>query len=258
MSQQGAQPQQPFVQPVPAYPYMVMPTAERNGLGVFGFLVALVGLAVPTGLVSLLGLMICLVAMGRRPRGFASVGVVLGLIGSLAWLVVSLVVVVVGVLAVAATGVALAAGFLLVQPEVVEITSDMVNVAIAAKEHEKDQNQRPGDLGQLALATSTLTDPWGTEYRYELVDAEPGFELTSAGRDGEFGTQDDVSLSGLDRMWESAFEDFGHKMEQLGERLESLEEAGGLECGDDQILFRWNDRARIYRHRASAEVVREH
>ena len=38
----------------------------------------LIGLAVPTGIVSFLGLMLSLVAIGRAPRGCAALGVILG------------------------------------------------------------------------------------------------------------------------------------------------------------------------------------
>ena len=39
------------------------------------------------------------------------------------------------------------------------------------------------------------TDPWNNEYRYRLLpeEDERGFELLSAGKDGQFGTEDDLS-----------------------------------------------------------------
>ncbi len=48
-------------------PYIMVPVRERNGLGVVGFLIALVGLAIPTGIVALLGLLISLVAQRHHP-----------------------------------------------------------------------------------------------------------------------------------------------------------------------------------------------
>jgi general secretion pathway protein G len=36
-----------------------------------------------------------------------------------------------------------------------------------------------------------LNDPWGKQIQYELVNAKK-FKITSAGSDGEFGTEDDI------------------------------------------------------------------
>lgn len=41
-----------------------------------------------------------------------------------------------------------------------------------------------------------MPDPWGNPYRYELTPSRPHgapFEITSAGRDGTFGTKDDMA-----------------------------------------------------------------
>ena len=45
------------------------------------------------------------------------------------------------------------------------------------------------------IADRIPTDPWNTDYRYRLLpeDDSRGFELLSAGRDGQFGTEDDLS-----------------------------------------------------------------
>ena len=45
------------------------PAPSRNVLGVFGFLIAFVGLFVPTGLVALFGLVLSLMAVGRARLG---------------------------------------------------------------------------------------------------------------------------------------------------------------------------------------------
>jgi hypothetical protein len=201
-----------------------MPTPGRNGLGVFGLLVALVGLAVPTGIVSFLGLMLSLVAVGRAPRGAAAIGVMLGLVGTVAWMLIT----VVAVGAAAAAGivalVGMAVAFALTQPEVIEVTSDMVNLTIAAKEYEQDEAELPASLDDLRIGDSARTDPWGTPYRLAATDeGDLGFELVSAGGDTVFGTEDDILLSRLDRLWEAAFESFEDRMETFGERLEHLD-----------------------------------
>lgn len=43
-----------------------------------------------------------------------------------------------------------------------------------------------------AVADHPPADPWGTRYRYRLVDGTP--RPSSAGPDREFGTQDDIGL----------------------------------------------------------------
>ena len=48
-----------------------VPHRETNGLGVAGFVVSLAGLLLTGGLLSPVGVVISLIALGRRPRGFA-------------------------------------------------------------------------------------------------------------------------------------------------------------------------------------------
>ena len=96
--------------PYPPYPpYVMVPVRERNGLGVVGFLIALVGLVIPTGIVALLGLLISLVALGRAPRLFAGMGVITGLFGTVIWLAL-MILAVFGVLAAGAVAVVFGAG----------------------------------------------------------------------------------------------------------------------------------------------------
>jgi hypothetical protein len=211
---------------MPQYVMMPTPARQRNGLGLFGFLVAFVGLFIPTGIVCILGLMLSLVAVGRAPRGLAATGVVLGLIGTIFWLVVSVAVVLAGLVAAIGAVVFSAGAFVLVQPEVVEITSDMVNVTLAAREHQRNAGETPSDLHDLGLGVATMTDPWGNGYRFEAVEHEPGFDVTSAGRDGAFDTDDDVALSRLDHLWEQALVDFEQKMDEIGNRLDGLHDEG--------------------------------
>ena len=244
------------VMPQPAMPYVMVPMRERNGLGVFGFFVALFGLFIPTGIVSLLGLMLCLIAVGRSPRGFAAFGIVLGFLGAAFWItltVVALVAAAVG-LVVAAAGAAVA--FAITQPEVLEVTSDMVNVAVAVEEYHEENQQPPSHIASLGLGVSTMTDPWGGEYR--LVFADDEMDIISAGQDRNFDTDDDIQLTKLDRYWEHAFATFEDKMEDFGERFEKLNHrhAGvwqGDECGLD---FRW-DRAGWYESLARSAVLED-
>lgn len=217
--------------PGPGFPqYVMVPVRERNGLGVFGFFIALIGLFIPTGIVALLGLLICLVALGRSPRGFAFMGLVIGLIGTVLWLVIDLAVIVGGLIVMLAMAVGMSAAFVITQPEVVEISSDMLNAAMAIEQKYQESDEVPQDIEMLGLSTAAMTDPWGARYRYQVINrdlnniyddgGDLNYDMISAGPDGAFDTDDDIKLSSLDRLWEDAFENFGEKMEELGEKME--------------------------------------
>lgn len=81
--------QQVAAYPQPQPQYIMVPMRESNGLGVAGFFIALIGLAIPTGIIALLGMLVSLVALGKAPRGFAGMGVVVGLFGTVLWLAIT-------------------------------------------------------------------------------------------------------------------------------------------------------------------------
>ena len=61
------------------------------------------------------------------------------------------------------------------------------------------EGRAPADLNELLtsrLLTGQAVDGWGRSIRYERL-AESGFRLVSAGQDGEFGTEDDLTLERL-------------------------------------------------------------
>jgi hypothetical protein len=211
--------QQQYMQPQ----VMVLPMPQSNGLGVFGFFVSLIGLFVPTGIVSLLGLVLSLAAIGRAPRGFATMGVILGLLGTVFWLVIMVLAVALGLLGLAVGAVAVGFCFMLVNPEVVEATTDMVNVAIAVEDYKKHNGSLPDTIEDMDLSVAVMTDPWGGPYKFVLANVEHGFDVVSGGPDGLFETDDDVTLNRLDRVWEEAVEDFGEKMEEFGPKMEALQ-----------------------------------
>lgn len=251
---------------VPAQqPLMVMPVPRHNGLGVFAFLLALIGLFIPTGIVSILALVLGLVAIGRGPRGFATFAVILGLLGSAFWLLVMgglFVAVVIALVAalVAALGASVvgAGAFMFTQPEVVEVSADMANIAIAAQSHVEQKGEMFEDLDSLGLGVATLTDPWGSPYQFELTDSEPGFDIVSGGADGVFDTDDDIRLTGLDRIWEEAFETFGREMEMIGQKLEQLEECHAYRATCVEIDDDWDwDWESSYKREALSGLAEE-
>lgn len=205
---------------------LAIPIRETNGLGMVGFVVSLLGLAVPTGAVSLLGLLISLVALSRAPRGFASAGVFVGLLGAAFWLIVLVLALAVGMLAALVGAVVFAGVFMLTQPEVIEVTTDMANLALGIQYYERQEKAMPEALDDLGLGVATLTDPWGNRYRYVLASADAGFDVWSSGQDGEFETDDDLALSRLPEIWEHAFATFELKTKEFCEKLQTLQDEG--------------------------------
>lgn len=232
--------------------FVMVPVRESNGLGVAGFFIALIGLVIPTGIVALLGLLVSLVALGKAPRGFAGMGVVIGLLGTVFWAVLTGVAVLAAV-AVGVVALVFSAGmFIVTQPEIVEVTSDMVNMSLALVEYQKDNGKLPQEVAVLGLGVSTMTDPWGNAYRYEVIDEDPGFDVISSGSDGIPGTADDLALSELDLVWQDAVASFGGKMEEFSDRLNRLD---GTRVRFDRHAHRHGDDTADRYERAAAEAI---
>jgi hypothetical protein len=224
------------VTPTPYPQYVMVPLNEGNGLGVAGFFIAGIGLFIPTGIIALLGLLVSLVALGKAPRGFAGMGVIIGLFGTVVWIAITGVAIL-GAVAIGVSAVlAGAAAFILMQPEIIEVTSDMVNVTIAALEYEDKNDALPDNLDAMDLSLSTRTDPWGNPYRYMIVEDEPGFDVVSSGSDGIMGTDDDLVLSQIGNIWGQAFENFGEKIEEFGNRLDRLQ-GHKFQHGDHEVQW---------------------
>ena len=198
------------------YPYdpMAAPVQERNGLGLAGFICSLVGLFTG-GLLCPIGLLISLIALGRRPRGFAIAGVIVGLLGSCGGLILIVFFSSLVLAMLAAIGLAVAMS----DPQRLEITTDMVTTAAAVQQYQQGNRTLPASLDLLDLEDSVRTDPWGNQYEYHFSDAtDMGFDLISAGEDGQFGTDDDASLSKLDKLWANAFDEFKQKQKELASK----------------------------------------
>jgi hypothetical protein len=188
---------------------------QGNTLGIAGFICSLLGLLTGGHLLSPIGLILSIVGLAYRPRGWAIAGLILGLLGTCGWLIVAIVVIVAGL----GVLLAMAGIFVFSQAERFEITTDMAKIAMLAEDYKKENRDiPPADLSVLNLQVSTLTDPWGNRYRYELTEKEPGFEIVSDGQDGKAGTADDIHLSKLDKYWEGAGKDFEKQLKEFDER----------------------------------------
>lgn len=162
---------------------------ETNALGLAGFIIALVGLFGTAGLLSPIGLILSLVALGREPKGFAIAGVVVGAIGSCGCIVgailfVAAPMVLFGVLA--AVGIAGLAG------GEIESAIEMGIIDVKIRSHRDETGALPASLDVLSnLRSETVTDPWGNTYVYERLE-DGTYRLYSMGPDGQAGTADDI------------------------------------------------------------------
>jgi len=162
--------QQPYGQPAPT-----------NGLGVAGFIVSLIGLVATCGLLCPLGLFLSLLALFKRPRGFAFAGAVLGLAGTAC--------------IACFFGLFVVAGLTRARNEVVEENMAQTRAVLAEAEHIIDRylidnGKLPEGIEGNKLLVD-LKDGWGGSIRYDRED-EQRYRVRSPGEDLEFDTDDDV------------------------------------------------------------------
>lgn len=170
-------PNQPVV--VPSAPAL---QPESNGLGLAGFITSLVGLALTGGVLCPVGLIVSLIALSRRPRGFAVAGVVLGAVGSCGGCLVLAFAAMVGMAAVV-TAIALVASG---GPQGIETLDHMLQVDSAITAFQERTGAPPADLSQLTLPADLLKDGWGRPLEYSLTGGAPSWTWTlrTAGSDG--------------------------------------------------------------------------
>lgn len=175
---------------------------QTNAMGIAGFVCSLVGL-VGIGSLSPVGLILSLIGLGREPRGLAIAGVILGVLGTCGWGIFWLIWI---VLIAAGVGIALSAAafFALSEPVRGELTVDMGVIAAAIENYREREGYLPANLTLLGLDEQALADPWGNQYHYAFLEESPGYDLISYGEDGQFGTDDDISLSKLPEYWTGA------------------------------------------------------
>ncbi len=141
----------------------------RNGLGLAGFIVSLVGI-VSCGLTAPIGLILSLVALKRPPKGLAIAGLVIGFVGCL-------------------EGVgAVILGVKFVKP-MVETMAVLAETQQELEDRYRDTHEIPTAAEGQELIADRI-DGWGTAIQY--APGESGFTLRSAGLDTIFGTEDDL------------------------------------------------------------------
>lgn len=156
--------------------------AASNTLGLAGFITSLVGIAFTGGVLCPVGLILSLIALSRRPRGFAVAGVVLGALGSCGGcLVLALFTLVGGAALAGALAVVVTGG-----TQGLETLDHMMQVDVAIEAYERKHGELPAELSQLGLPEGILKDGWGhpLEYRLDRGVARWNWKLRTPGPDG--------------------------------------------------------------------------
>ncbi len=149
-----------------------------NRLGKTGFWTSLLGLFT-CGFLSPLGLFLSLVALRKRPRGAATAGLLLGLLGS-AW---------VGLLAAVMLGGAISAKALEAAKFEMQTRAACVQATEVIEQYRQTTGRLPEGIEGNKLVLQ-FSDAWGNALRYDLDDSD--YTIRSSGPDREFDTADDL------------------------------------------------------------------
>jgi Type II secretion system (T2SS), protein G len=158
-----------------------------NPLGIAGFVVSLIGLC-SGGMLSVVGLVLSIVAVFRRPRGFAIAGIILGVLGVM-WIAAIMLIVGASVLMAVVLGLVEGRGAL-------ETAVDSWQIKDAIIQYEEDNGALPTDLSEVSgIEAERLEDRWGRPYHVTIDTKNRQLEVVSDGPDGQAGTDDDVEMS---------------------------------------------------------------
>lgn len=171
-----------MTQTPPPLSYQTPEPVPKNNLGLAGFIVSLVGF-VGCGILAPVGLILSVIGLKREPRGFAIAGTVLGALGSI---------LLVGLSMYFVFGVRQLknAAQTINQSARTMSTANQVRDVIVASQTQP--GTWPGEVEGNAIA-SRYIDAWQTPLRYKAVQG--AFSIQSAGKDKVFDTQDDLVMS---------------------------------------------------------------
>lgn len=168
---------------------------DTNPLGVAGFVISIVGLCVG-GLLSPVGLVLSLIALGKQPRGFAIAGTIIGALGSCGIIIALVAIPVILALVLAMAGMTAAAlGIAAFAGPQAEAQIEMFVLTTNIEERiQQSAGTLPATLDEAAstLSEAQKTDPWKHPYVYEVTQEGKAFRLYSMGPDGLAATPDDV------------------------------------------------------------------
>lgn len=180
----------------PRYRELVKPVAaappETNGMGVASLVFSILGFVVLPIVGSVVGLVLGVIAMRREPKGLAIAGTVLAVLGLLiSCATILLFAMVFGFFASLAQGFSTQGSM-----SVTESTQEWAAADVA--DHFAATGSWPPDL-ETIYGGSQSFDGWGTPLVLKVVtegdgpDAPTRASIESAGPDGVFGTEDDLS-----------------------------------------------------------------
>jgi hypothetical protein len=185
-----------------------------------GFITSLIGV-LTCGVISPIGLLLSLIGLTKRPRGFAAAGAVLGVVGTIFLI---------------AMGFGIVAGFLGLKKgletiaEYEGVRQNAAQPAYDAIDKQRQANDAlPADAEGNRLV-QTYKDTWGTPLKYERVGET--FALVSAGKDTKFGTEDDLRFDESNLRAHSATGPTTDEAEMTGEEEMTEEDAGTGDAGD--------------------------
>jgi len=147
-----------------------------NWLGFFGFLVTIMS----CGMLAPLGALMSLFAMRKRPRGFATVGLILGLAGT--------------------AGMGLTAYTAKVEMDQKHVrraqaqTNVQMNEARALIENHVAMNDKIPEGTDGNILVLHIVDAWDTELRYDHDEENETYQIRSAGPDRNWDTRDDMVM----------------------------------------------------------------
>ncbi len=163
--------------------------AESNGLGLAGFILAIVGLFTG-GCLSPIALVLSFIGVFKEPRGFAIAGLVISLVAIGGWLIA---------MAVLGAGLfALVLGVIGMENLAggIQMGQDFRQLAPAVERYIQQNDRFPSSLETLGVADSELLrDRWGNPYHYVVSDDGRTATFGTLGEDGRFGTDDDILMT---------------------------------------------------------------
>lgn len=153
--------------------YDIERAPQSNVLGIVGFILAFC--------LGPIGLLISLIALAKRPRGFAIAGVLVGLI---------------------TTGVLVILGFgawkmkdLIMATANTQMQYTQIDAAVSSYKA-ANNGTLPADLASANIAGGVPNDFWGTPWQIEVAADGSSYTLVAASIDRQFGTSDDIRIPG--------------------------------------------------------------
>jgi len=152
-----------------------------NPLGLAGFLVSLFGLIFTLGIICPFGLVLSMLAMFSKRRGFATAGMILGMVGTM-------------IVGVGVASIALAAStvhhYQVELPQRAETAQILDKAFIDVEAYRNQHGKLPEGIEGNKMVLKHL-DAYGKSVRYE-PEGSKSFAIRSAGPDGRFDTPDDM------------------------------------------------------------------